>query len=129
MPRRRLQPGRLQVDEEAAGDDAPVDLAGEVGAAAESAAPSARQQLERLVERGRAGRTCSRERLEHAGARQRQRAGPAAGGVRERVRDRGGGRHDRRLAEALGADVGSFASGTCAKSTTISGASAIVGTL
>ena len=89
---------------------------GEVGAAAAGHGAVVAEELERVVERRRARVAAHAQRLEHAGGRQRQRRGAPAGRMRERVRDRGGCRHDRRLAEALGADVRQVAVGLVRRS-------------
>src|SRR5207247_9544852 len=50
-------------------------------------------------------RSRDRQRLEHAPPGERRMPNARAGRVRDRVRDRGGGRDDRRLAEALDAEI------------------------
>ena len=69
------------------------------------------------------------QRAQHLLARDRQRADVGAGRVADRVRDRRGGRDDRRLAEPLRAEVRQVLVGDVERSMTISGTSAIVGSL
>ena len=85
--------------------DSAVDLPREVGAAAHRRGAVLAEKLERLVERGRtrvaAHASASSTRAGVSGTARRT----ASGRVRERVRDRRGGRDDRRLAEPLRAEV------------------------
>ena len=101
------EPGVLQVDEHAIG----VRMPRSIWPARSVPPPRARGAVPRPGARAppppiagscvRAHASASRTRS----ARQRQRGRAAPGRVRERVRDRGRGRDDRRLAEALRADV------------------------
>ena len=85
---------RLQVDDRAGEREAAVELAGEVGAAAERARAGLGEQVQRLAEvAGPRVRRASCERLQHAGrASAAARAGgcPSRAGTRSRSRPRSG---------------------------------------